>query len=165
MNLAECYTALGLKPGASSDEIHQAYKRLAMKYHPDRSPEADRSHARFCRTTAAYTTLKRIITVEGDVENLGVCGQCGEIRPLYSGLVSERRCAECLLALRNLRLPMTLRTVRCLIVIVMQLLAAYCLVAAVTEDSLGAAFLGVALLLGAMAALSYHVLTSIIVRE
>ena len=32
----DLYQRLGLKRGASDDEIKKAYRKLAMKYHPDR---------------------------------------------------------------------------------------------------------------------------------
>ncbi|MBF0269882.1 MAG: DnaJ domain-containing protein [Alphaproteobacteria bacterium] len=35
MSSEEAYAVLGLKPGASSDEIQIAYKRLIQKMHPD----------------------------------------------------------------------------------------------------------------------------------
>ena len=34
------YEVLGLKKGASKDEIKSAYRRLAKKYHPDINKEA-----------------------------------------------------------------------------------------------------------------------------
>ena len=32
------YEVLGLKKGASEDEIKKAFRKLAMKYHPDKKP-------------------------------------------------------------------------------------------------------------------------------
>ena len=35
MNVEEAYEVLGLKPGASQDEIQAAHRALMKKYHPD----------------------------------------------------------------------------------------------------------------------------------
>lgn len=49
------YELLGVARNASSEEIKMAYRRLAMKYHPDRNPEVDRSV--FQGIKEAYDTL------------------------------------------------------------------------------------------------------------
>ena len=41
-NLEQYYKILGLEPGASLDEINQAYKDLAFIWHPDRLPQDNR---------------------------------------------------------------------------------------------------------------------------
>ena len=40
-DLNQCYKVLGLEPGASLDEVNQAYKDLAFIWHPDRVPEGN----------------------------------------------------------------------------------------------------------------------------
>jgi curved DNA-binding protein CbpA len=34
---ADCYALLQIQPSATSEEIHRAYRALAMRYHPDRN--------------------------------------------------------------------------------------------------------------------------------
>ena len=48
---------MGVSPEASTDEIKKVYKKLARKYHPDVSKEAD-AQARFQEIGEAYDVLK-----------------------------------------------------------------------------------------------------------
>jgi len=50
------YKTLGIDKSASKEEIKKAYKKLAMKYHPDRSKEAD-AEAKFKEINEAKDTL------------------------------------------------------------------------------------------------------------
>jgi len=51
------YQTLGVKRDASGDEIKRAYRRLARKFHPDVSKEAD-AEKRFKEVGEAYAVLK-----------------------------------------------------------------------------------------------------------
>ncbi len=51
------YEVLGLGKGASEDEIKKAYRKLAMKYHPDRNPDDKAAEEKFKEASEAYEVL------------------------------------------------------------------------------------------------------------
>lgn len=57
MAKADYYTSLGLAKNASDDEIKKAYRKLAMKYHPDRNPDSKESEEKFKEIKEAYEVL------------------------------------------------------------------------------------------------------------
>ncbi|MCY4469771.1 MAG: DnaJ domain-containing protein [Thiotrichales bacterium] len=57
MQFRDYYETLGVARGASQDDVKRAYRRLARKYHPDVSKEAD-AEARFKEVGEAYEVLK-----------------------------------------------------------------------------------------------------------
>jgi hypothetical protein len=50
------YRLLGLTLGATEGEIKRAYRKLAMRFHPDRNPSAE-AHEKFIRLTEAFESL------------------------------------------------------------------------------------------------------------
>jgi hypothetical protein len=57
MNLEQCYQLFNLQPGATSDEIRGAYRKLARVMHPDVNPEDLKAHDRFVTLNQAYQLL------------------------------------------------------------------------------------------------------------
>lgn len=51
------YEVLGIEKTASANDIKRAYRRLAMKYHPDRNPDDDKAEANFKECAEAYEVL------------------------------------------------------------------------------------------------------------
>ena len=51
------YEVLGVAKTASADEIKSAYRKLAMKYHPDRNPGDETAKAKFQEASEAYEVL------------------------------------------------------------------------------------------------------------
>jgi curved DNA-binding protein len=57
MNSKDYYQILGLKKGASNEEIKKAYRKLAVKYHPDKNPGDKEAEEKFKEINEAYAVL------------------------------------------------------------------------------------------------------------
>jgi molecular chaperone DnaJ len=51
------YETLGVPKNASEDDIKKAYRKLAMKHHPDRNPDSKTAEAKFKEAKEAYEML------------------------------------------------------------------------------------------------------------
>ena len=57
MSKRDYYSTLGVDRNASGDVIKKAYKKLAMKHHPDRNPGNKDAEAKFKELSEAYEVL------------------------------------------------------------------------------------------------------------
>ena len=51
------YEVLGVEKGASADDIKKAYRKTALKYHPDRNPDNKEAEEKFKEAAEAYDVL------------------------------------------------------------------------------------------------------------
>ncbi len=57
MTKRDYYEVLGVSRSASQEEIKQAYRQLALKFHPDRNPGSKESEDKFKEAAEAYSVL------------------------------------------------------------------------------------------------------------
>ena len=57
MSNKDFYEILGVARSASDDDIKKAYRKLAMKYHPDRNPDSKEAEEKFKEIKEAYEIL------------------------------------------------------------------------------------------------------------
>ena len=58
MSDRDYYEILGVSRSASNDEIKKSYRKLAMKYHPDKNSGDSKSEKKFKEISQAYEILK-----------------------------------------------------------------------------------------------------------
>jgi curved DNA-binding protein len=56
-NFKDYYSVLGVNKTATAEEIKKSFRKLALKYHPDRNPGNNEAEARFKEISEAYEVL------------------------------------------------------------------------------------------------------------
>ena len=92
------YKILGLERGASDEEVKQAYRRLAKKYHPDLNPGDQEAAKKMQQINEAYDQIKNpeeslrglrslwrlVHRLAGDLSGTAPAGQLPAVRlPVY----------------------------------------------------------------------------------
>lgn len=142
MDYDQCHEILGVEPGASLRHVHAAYKRLALKHHPDRAPDNPKSHQVFIRVTEAYSILKNAHHRARGKPLRGTrfreCPRCRQVAELIKGMDGGKYCVECLLGRRRKFLPLPMiEVIRCIGVIGLEALAIYLVVQACVTEARG----------------------------
>jgi len=93
------YALLGLEKTATQGQIKQAYRKLAMKYHPDKNPGNEEAAAKFKDISTAYAVLsdpnKRrqydLHGEEGSISELSSINveEMGTVGRLFGALISK----------------------------------------------------------------------------
>lgn len=58
MSQKDFYEVLGIERNASAEDIKKAYRKLAIKYHPDKNPGDQKAEDKFKEISAAFEVLK-----------------------------------------------------------------------------------------------------------
>lgn len=87
------YEVLEISRNASGDEVKKAYRKMALKYHPDRNPDNKEAEEKFKQVNEAYQILsdsqkRKIYDTYGKrgLENSGVGFEGGDIFDIFNSV-------------------------------------------------------------------------------
>jgi len=58
--MRDLYDIIGVSKNATQDEIKKSYRKLALKYHPDRNPDNQDAEKNFKEAAEAYSILSDV---------------------------------------------------------------------------------------------------------
>jgi len=77
MSKRDYYDILGVSKSASAEEIKKAYRKLAIKYHPDKNPDDKEAEEKFKEAAEAYDVLSNP-EKKGRYDQFGHAGMGGQ---------------------------------------------------------------------------------------
>lgn len=92
MQKRDYYEVLGIERGANKEEIKKAYRKLAMKYHPDKNPNNKEAEAKFKEASEAAEVLLSEEKRQG-YDNFGYAGEnfsgFGNFNDIFNDIFSD----------------------------------------------------------------------------
>ena len=88
MNIADGYHILGVQKDASQKEIKSAYRRLSLRYHPDRNTN-EKDGEKFKKIIEAYQLLRSEEKKKNKTVETDVAAKYAEFWKKYESKVSE----------------------------------------------------------------------------
>ena len=88
MSKRDYYEVLGVSKSASADEIKKAYRKLAIKYHPDKNPGDKEAEEKFKEAAEAYEVLSDE-NKKARYDQFGHAGMGGSAGGGYGGMNME----------------------------------------------------------------------------
>ena len=70
MSKQDFYEVLGVSKGVDENSLKAAYRKLAMKYHPDRNPGDTAAEKKFKEVSEAYDVLSNPEKIDSDFHSL-----------------------------------------------------------------------------------------------